>query len=63
MWSTIRSPGERRIEMAAAWAALLDMPCDESTNLKVLLDQTARHLWSEAQRALTSAKHRPRAAL
>lgn len=29
----INNPGESRMEIAAAWAAFLDAPCEESTNL------------------------------
>lgn len=37
MWSMMRRPGERRTEIAAAWAARLVTPCDDSMNLQLYI--------------------------
>lgn len=51
------------MEMAAAWAALLDVPCDESTNLEtqwilVLFERDISRIHER-----TSAVHKPTKAL
>lgn len=55
----MRSPGERRIEMAAAWAAFLEVPWEESTNLESVsikpeADAWGRHYICRAYTSISS---------